>query len=147
MYESSSDGGPAGSFENFKSEGDVLFKQCEYKKALESFNTVSKDATQVSTSSKHIWQFEKLLASSHSSPTASHVHWVPLVLKWNTGTLGLTRYPSSQCIRNEHCLTCYLVASIICNGPVSTARCMQPESLGAHELVDSICIIKSRRWR
>jgi len=39
MYDGSSEGGPAGSFENFKSEGDVLFKQGEYKKALDSFNT------------------------------------------------------------------------------------------------------------
>ena len=41
MYgDASSEGGPKGSFENFKAEGDVLFKQGECKKALESFNTV-----------------------------------------------------------------------------------------------------------
>ena len=44
MYEdTSSDGGPKGSFENFKAEGDVLFKQGSYKKALESYNTVCYD--------------------------------------------------------------------------------------------------------
>ena len=36
----SSEGGPKGTFENFKSEGDVLFKQGEYKKALDSYTTV-----------------------------------------------------------------------------------------------------------
>ena len=43
MYEdgTSSEGGPKGSFENFKAEGDVLFKHGEFKKALESYNTVS----------------------------------------------------------------------------------------------------------
>ena len=39
-YDDSSEGGPKGSFENFKAEGEVLFKQQEYKKALDSFNTV-----------------------------------------------------------------------------------------------------------
>lgn len=34
----SEDGEPAGSFENFKSEGDVLYKHCEFKKALNSFD-------------------------------------------------------------------------------------------------------------
>ena len=39
MYEdtSSSGGEPKGSFEIFKAEGDVLFKQQEYKKALKSY--------------------------------------------------------------------------------------------------------------
>ena len=40
-YEGSSEGGPKGSFENFKSEGDVHYKQNEYKKALGSYNMVS----------------------------------------------------------------------------------------------------------
>ena len=39
-YADSSEGEPKGSFENFKSEGEVLFKQQEFKKALDSFNTV-----------------------------------------------------------------------------------------------------------
>ena len=42
MYgEGSSDDQPKGSFEIFKAEGDVLFKHGEYRKALESYNTVS----------------------------------------------------------------------------------------------------------
>ena len=43
MYngDGSSDGQARGSYEIFKAEGDVLFKQGEFKKALESFNTVS----------------------------------------------------------------------------------------------------------
>jgi hypothetical protein len=36
----SSEGGPKGSFENFKAEADVLFKQNDYKKAIDSYNTV-----------------------------------------------------------------------------------------------------------
>lgn len=42
-YDGSSEGGPKGSFENFKAEGEVLFKHHEYKKALDSFNTVNND--------------------------------------------------------------------------------------------------------
>ena len=43
MYggDGSSDGAPKGSFEIYKAEGDVLFKHGEFKKALDSFNTVT----------------------------------------------------------------------------------------------------------
>ena len=42
MYEddSSSEGGPKSSFEVYRAEGDVLFKQGEYRKAINSYNTV-----------------------------------------------------------------------------------------------------------
>ena len=41
MYgEGDSDDLPKGSFEIFKAEGDVLFKHGEYRKALDSYNTV-----------------------------------------------------------------------------------------------------------
>ena len=42
MYdeESSLEDGPKGTFENFKAEGDVLFKKEEYNKALNSYTTV-----------------------------------------------------------------------------------------------------------
>ena len=43
MYEDdqSSEGGPKSSFETYRAEGDVLFKQAAYKKAIESYNLVS----------------------------------------------------------------------------------------------------------
>ena len=43
MYEEdgSSEGGPKSSFEVYKAEGDVLYKQQEYKKALDSYNQVN----------------------------------------------------------------------------------------------------------
>ena len=41
MYDDNgSEGGPKGSFEIYKSEGDVLFKQMMYTKAIECYNTV-----------------------------------------------------------------------------------------------------------
>ena len=41
MYDDNgSEGGPKGSFEIYKSEGDVLFKQQMYTKAIECYNTV-----------------------------------------------------------------------------------------------------------
>ena len=42
MYDDgSSEGGPKGTFEIYRAEGDVLFKRFEFKKALNSYTTVS----------------------------------------------------------------------------------------------------------
>lgn len=47
MYdgEEGSDQGPKGTYEIFRAEGDALFKQGNYKKAIESYTAVSINAT------------------------------------------------------------------------------------------------------
>ena len=40
MYDEGSEVGPRGTFEIYRAEGDSLYKNGEYKKAIESYNTV-----------------------------------------------------------------------------------------------------------
>ena len=43
MFEETSDDlGPRGTFETYRAEGDALYKNGEYRKAIESYTTVSK---------------------------------------------------------------------------------------------------------
>ena len=46
MYdgEDGSDQGPKGTYEIYRAEGDALFKQGNYKKAIESYTAVSKSS-------------------------------------------------------------------------------------------------------
>ncbi len=42
MYQDdNSEGGPRGTFETYRAEGDTLYKNCAYTKAIESYTTVS----------------------------------------------------------------------------------------------------------
>lgn len=41
MADNASASGPKSTFEAYRAEGDMLFKQQEFKKALESYNQVS----------------------------------------------------------------------------------------------------------
>ena len=41
MYEEGSDTGPRGTFEIYRAEGDSLYKNGDYRKAIESYTTVS----------------------------------------------------------------------------------------------------------
>ena len=72
MYgEGDSDDQPKGSFEIFKAEGDVLFKHGEYRKALESYNTVciswnaSDERCNVAVCGKHLLNYASLLETRY----------------------------------------------------------------------------------
>ena len=41
MFQEDTENGPKGTFEIYRAEGDNLYKNAEYKKAIQSYSTVS----------------------------------------------------------------------------------------------------------